>query len=840
MKKEEIKSTKGKSVKNTTQKSQSSSSRINFLLIIFSLIPIYFSGIFQGGYFPWETYLTFLLSLTAIFLFILTKFRAEKDNFKPLIRKSGADLGLLIFAFVAFLSLFFTVYFHATLTEFFKVLINLSLFYIILNTVENTADRKNYFEFILNAVLVLSLILSLLGFLAYLGSTFHLSNKFFSFLLQNGFSDAAGRVSSTLQYPNTFGAFLILPFFVSFSFFLNKEELFKKVLYLILALFFLLMFVFTQSRGAMIVFVVVLILYILLLKGKDRKSTLISLIMLILGILVVVLVRRDIFIPMIKSLWEKFKVLFSFFRGNWEESLGDRVYMIKDSLRILKDYPVLGTGNGTYQYIYMKYRTIYFFSKFPHSIFFQTLDELGILGGAAFIYMMVLLFRKGFQVIKENYSSLLIGLYAGLAGILLHAFIDFDWSLMFMPMLFFYLFGVLISQGKIEYFTFKCPIRERKVVTQSVIQTKSKANVKAKTVEKEKVPSNRPKTVLVIVAIVLSVVFLFQFIAAYTNHRATSTMGRVSWQQTTSLYKTAIAFDTLCAEYHFDLANFDSTYLVPQISSPQQYVQEAETHFKAAIKHCSTFFRYHFELGNLYLKTGNAKAIDEFAKTVELNPLDAGAHAALGFAYLRLKNNTIMAQTQFEIGQKLDPQNAEVYVGLGSLYEALNEPDKALENYNLAIKYDSKNSYAYYRAGAIYEQKGMLPEAVNNLFYAVQYGPTLTDAKTEFEKYAPLITILKPQSNESIKKGSTYDIVWFPSNNKNVEYYSIWLIPSSGDWIKVKYGVPKDVTAYNWTVPDDLPTGSYKIRIYAVAPKFMQGKFGNWLSYQEVKVNIAE
>jgi len=92
-----------------------------------------------------------------------------------------------------------------------------------------------------------------------------------------------------------------------------------------------------------------------------------------------------------------------------------------------------------------------------------------------------------------------------------------------------------------------------------------------------------------------------------------------------------------------------------------------------------------------------------------------------------------MAQTQFEIGQKLDPQNAEVYVGLGSLYEALNEPDKALENYNLAIKYDSKNSYAYYRAGVIYEQKGMLPEAVNNLFYAIQYDSTLTDARTEFE-----------------------------------------------------------------------------------------------------------
>ncbi len=828
MKKEEIKSTKGKIEKGNLRKNHHKFS-IDSLIIIFSLIPIYFSGIFQGGYFPWETYLTFLLSLPAIFLFIFTKLREGKDGKSP-VRKSGADFGLLIFALVTFLSLFFTVYFHSTLTEFFKVLINIALFYIILNSIES----ENQFEFILNAVLLLSLILASLGFLAYLGSVHHLSGAFFNWLLQNGFADASGRISSTLQYPNTFGAFIILPFFISFSFFLNQKELFKKVIYLTLSLFFLLVFLLTQSRGAMIVFVVVLILYILLLKGKDRKSTLISLAILILGVLVVVIVRKDIFVPILKSLIVRFNQLFLFLKGNWEESLGDRVYMIKDSLRILKDYPILGMGNGTYQYIYAKYRTIYFFSKFPHSIFFQTLDELGILGGTAFIYMMFLLFKKGFRVIKENYSAVLVGVYIGLAAILLHALIDFDWSLMFMPMLFFYLFGVLISQGKVEYATFKCPIRERKLAT----QPKPKLNVKVKT--PAKVPTNRSRTVLVIITIVLSIVFLFQFIAAYTDHRATTTMGRVSWQQTVSLYKTAIALDTLCAEYHFDLANFDSTYLVPQATSPQQYVQEAETHFKAAIQHCPTFFRYHFELGNLYLKTGNAKAIDEFAKTVELNPLDAGAHAALGFAYLMLKNNTVMAQTQLEIALKLDPKNAEVYVGLGNLYEALNDPDKALENYNLAIKYDGKNAYAYYRAGVIYEQKGMLPEAVNNLFYATQYGPTLTDAKTAFEKYAPIITILKPQQNENIKIGSTYDIVWLSSNNKNVECFDIYLIPASGDWIPIKYGVSKNVTSYSWVVPTDLASGTYTIGIYAAAPKFMQGKFGNWLSYEEVQINIGK
>jgi len=99
---------------------------------------------------------------------------------------------------------------------------------------------------------------------------------------------------------------------------------------------------------------------------------------------------------------------------------------------------------------------------------------------------------------------------------------------------------------------------------------------------------------------------------------------------------------------------------------------------------------------------------------------------------------------------------------------------------------------------------------------------------------------LKPQQNENIKIGSTYDIVWFPSNNKNVEWFDLYLIPSSGNWIPIKYGVSKNVTSYSWVVPADLALGTYTIGIYAAAPQFMQGKFGNWLSYADAKINIVE
>jgi len=817
MKKDKIRIKQKKHVKITRK------INLRFIIILLSLVPVFFSALFQGGYFPWETYLTFLLALPAIFLFLFTKINSPEG-----LRKSGADRGLFIFLLVTFVSLFFTVYFHATLTEFFKVLIYLSLFYIVLNCVESEKDTN----LILNSILSLSFVLSFMGILANIGRRLNLSGPFFDFLSRNSFTQA-GRVASTLQYANTFAAFIILPFFISFSYFITQKNLLKKVLYLALSLIFLIAFTLTESRGALVALVIAILIYILLLKGKDKKFSLISFAILIGAVLIVVLIKKDIFIPIFKSFAARLKELLSFFQGKWEESLGDRVIMVQDSLRILKDKPLLGTGNGTYQYVYAKYRTIYFFSKFPHSIFFQILDELGILGGAAFVYMIFSLFKKGFQVVRTNYTAISVGLYAGLAGLFLHALVDFDWSLMFMPLIFFYLFAVLISSGKKEYFVLKCPIIER-------MRSKKQPVKELKTLDTGKILTKRIRVSGFIFISILLVVFLFQFLGAYFNFRATQSIGKAQWTDTVSMHKTAVALDPLASEYHYDLANFNFTYLIPSAPDPTQYVEEAVSHYEAAIKHCPEFFLYHFELGKLYLQASNNKAMDEFIKTVQLNPIDSGAHATLGFAYLKLKKDTSMAKIQLEEALRLDAKNPDAYIGFGSLYEEQGEPDKALENYLLSIKYNNQSAYAYYRAGVIYENKGMLPEAVNNLFYAVKYNPQLTEAKTEFEKYAPIITIAKPENGETIKVGTTYEISWLPSNNNNVEYYNIVLIPKKGDWINAKAGIPKGTISYKYQVPANLEPGEYRLRIHAVAPNFMQGKFDNWLSYEEVQIYLSK
>ncbi len=788
---------------------------VNVLLLILSLIPLFYAALFQGGYFPWEVYATLLLSLPAITLFLYLKIVKSYP-----LRKSGADNGLLLFLGVAFISLFFTVYFHATLTEFYKALIYLFLFYIALDCI----SEKKEFYIAVYSFLIIGFILSALGILAYAGYRFHLQSGIFKFALQNGFVQGA-RVASTLQYANTFAAFVILPFFISFSFTIKAKKIYWKVFYAVLSVFFLIAFFLTESRGGLIAIVISWIIYLLLLRKADRKEGILYTLSLIAIFFAFALLGKGLFSPATKRIGERLKALFEFFSGKKSRSLGQRENMLKDSLKILKAHPIFGTGNGTYQYVYMKYRSVYFFSKFPHSIFFQVLDELGIIGGIAFLYMLYGLIRKGIKTIFGDYDVLLVGLFSGLLSILIHAFMDFDWSLMFMPMLFFFGFGVLLSQtSKKAYFEFKCPI-------------KGSAQTERKNYKVKKSPVKGTIAVVIITSFMFAL-FILPFSAARADFDAKKSLGSVPWQKTVSEFKTAVSIDPLAAEYHYDLAHFYFNTLIPRSSNPQVFVNEAVSQYKEAIRRCPEFFLYHYELAKLYLQTGNKEAIDQFTKSVELNPMDPGGHAALGFAYLKLNKDTVMAKTQFEEALKLDPKNPDAHLGMGSLYEELGDTTHAIAEYKLAVKYNNKNAYAYYRLGVLYEKRNDLPDAVRNLFYAIHYNPSLKEAKAEFEKFAPILTIVQPTLNEKVKIGGTVKIQWITSNNKNVQYYNLFLIPQRGKWIAIKSGIKNNINSFVWKVPGNLKEGKYKIRLYAVAPNFMQRRLGGWLSYGETNISL--
>jgi len=809
------------------------STLLNVLIFVFSLVPIAFTALFQGGYFQWETYLTFLLSLPAIVLFVYKKFVKGEP-----VKGSGVDLGIFLFLLVSFVSLFFTVYFFATLTEFYKIVLYVILSYIAIDTVSN----ELMFRVSLNFILGISFLLSLLGFLAYIGVRFKISSPFFKYLVDNGFVQGLS-IASTLQYSNTFGGFLLFPLFIAAGFVLNEKSILKKVIYILLLLFFLITFVLTQSRGALLVFLVGVLTFVLLLPKREKIISLFTLFALASAGGVLFVLKKNVIAPYIKTLVSKIQIFVNFFlKGQYNSSLGGRVFMIKDAFKILRDYPVFGTGLGTYQYIYAKYRSIYFFSKFPHSILFQYLPEMGIVGAGIFIYLIISLFARGMKSLDSR-NSLKIGLFTGLLAIFLHALIDFDWSLMFVPMVFFFFFGVLFSQDAPHYITAVCPVR--KFFFDRVFKKKEKVITKRKG-ERE---LNRVFMFIVVFIIALTVL-LFQFLSANIDGLAFANAGRVPVEKTVADFKSAALFNPLDAKPYYDLAHFMYQVVFPQ-SETQDNLNDIVSEYNAAIRRCPKYFLYHFELGKLLYQTGNKSCIDEFKKTIDLNPLDPGAHTSLALAYINLENDQQNAKSELDLGLDLGKKAiaqgfssndilTDVYIGYGIYYEKLNDLKSARENYALAVSSSPRNAYALYKLGTIEISAGNLPQGVQHLFYAYLYDPNFTDAKKEFEKYGPIITVANPNSALKYKQESEIDIQWIPSNFNNVERYVVYLIPPKGDWVLIDGNVPPKTLSIRYKIPKDLPDGAYTIRIYAISHKIMQGKLGDWISFGEVKFYVGQ
>ncbi|BAL81650.1 O-antigen ligase family protein [Caldisericum exile] len=807
---------------------------LNLLVFILAFVPIFFSGIFQGGYFEWETYLTFLLSLPSILLFSYLKF-VKGAPFKGI---QKVNLVIFLFLLVSFILLFFTIYFYATLTEFYKVLLYVFMFYIAINTVIS----EKIYKVSLNLILLLSFILALLGFLAYIGYKFNVNSPIFNYVRDRGFANS-GIIASTLQYSNTFGAFLVLPMFIALGFFIYEKRIFIKVLYILLFVFLLVVFILTQSRGAILTFLIALLLFILLLKGKERLYSFFSIAGFVVILGIVAFLKKDVIFPYIGTLIGKFKIFFNFLsKGNYDQSLGGRIYMIRDSLKILKDYPIFGTGFGTYQFVYAKYRSIYFFSKFPHSLLFQYIPESGVVGAAVLLFFVIILIYKGYEVIKRNYSSLNVGLYAGAVGILLHAFIDFDWSLMFMPLITLFSFGLLFSQGE------KQNIEFGEILNKIGFK---KSLVKEKTTKREDLSNINRIFAFVIVSIIVILAMLFPFLSANVNRLALANQGRVALEKTISDYETAILFNPLNANPHYNLANLYSQIIKAQSKPDQSYVSVAKSEYQASIRRCPMFFLYHYDYGKLLYFLGDKESINEFKKTIEVNPLDPGAHASLAIAYINLETNLANAKSELDLALSLGQdainkgfaQNdtlTDIYIGYGLYYEKLGDVNNAIENYRLAISVSPKNSYAYYKAGTLETQFGMLQEGIQHLFYSYYYNSNDPNIRSEFEKYAPIIIVGSPKNGETYKKGSQINISWVPSNNTNVEKYVIWLIPPQGDWILVNGNISTQTLTIKYTLPKDIQNGTYTLRIYAVSHKIMQGQLGDWISYGEVKFNISD
>jgi O-antigen ligase/cytochrome c-type biogenesis protein CcmH/NrfG len=128
-----------------------------------------------------------------------------------------------------------------------------------------------------------------------------------------------------------------------------------------------------------------------------------------------------------------------------------------DSINIIRDYPLTGTGFGSFAHIYPKYRSISsnYFLEHPHNDYLELFIEGGMIAVILFIWFIAAVFYRSYRIFikrRELYSRyLFIGSMTGIISMLIHSLTDFGLHIGANSLYFFFLIGLAVSAAHTRF-----------------------------------------------------------------------------------------------------------------------------------------------------------------------------------------------------------------------------------------------------------------------------------------------------------------------------------------------------------------------------------------------------
>jgi putative inorganic carbon (HCO3(-)) transporter len=244
------------------------------------------------------------------------------------------------------------------------------------------------------------------------------------------------RVYSFFLNPNNFAEIMILflPFYMAAFF--NTKSIFKKLVYLAMALPPFAALIFTQSRSAWIGFAVSVVVYLFF-----KEKRLIP-VFILFGVIALPFLPQSILLR-----------LRTITNVN-DSSMATRIDVYKTVLPILKDYwfTGLGLGNETLLKVSWNYYMFLDNNKLPshsHNLYFQIWFETGFTGILAFLAFIGSTVKKSIKSLygsKDRYvNNILIAGLASLAGILVTGLVEYVWFYQRVMLFFWVVIGIMLA-----------------------------------------------------------------------------------------------------------------------------------------------------------------------------------------------------------------------------------------------------------------------------------------------------------------------------------------------------------------------------------------------------------
>ncbi len=128
---------------------------------------------------------------------------------------------------------------------------------------------------------------------------------------------------------------------------------------------------------------------------------------------------------------------------------------------------------------------------------------------------------------------------------------------------------------------------------------------------------------------------------------------------------------------------------------------------------------YHFD----HTEESVIKARETAEKALQLNPELPDAHVAMGWYYYWCRLDYDNALKEFEIAQKSQPNNAALFMGIGSVMRRQGKMEDAITNLLKAVDLDPRSSGGLYELGQTYVLVRKYPEAERSYDHALSLSP---------------------------------------------------------------------------------------------------------------------
>lgn len=227
------------------------------------------------------------------------------------------------------------------------------------------------------------------------------------------------------------------------------------------------LFVYACRRKKQVLQILIFVLLLITLSGLLRSGSRMGMVSFALSFLIFssFLIRKSRMYALLLTslvaaafLFQSYDALFLRFRDlsepmqSWE---GSRLLAWSNALGMVRDFPLMGTGLGTFQNIFPSYQSAELMMGWSHvhNDYLELMVELGVLGWVALLTGFGALAIKLFRESRSRFyglNSINYGIFVGLGALSLHALTDFNWAIPANALLYVAFFGMAVRLIKLR------------------------------------------------------------------------------------------------------------------------------------------------------------------------------------------------------------------------------------------------------------------------------------------------------------------------------------------------------------------------------------------------------